>query len=90
MTPEPASDAALDELEQVDFFLAQALLDEALSMLDRAADALPATTARARKMSEVDAHTSEPDATGVDASPGALPRDPTGPRRRPTGGPPPA
>jgi len=89
VTPEPASDDGLDdELSEVDFFVEQSLLEDARATLAELAERFPNHPRVLAKMREIDSHTS-PDATGVDASPGALPRDPTGPVQT-EGGPPPA
>jgi pilus assembly protein FimV len=82
------SDAALDdELSEVDFFVEQALLEDARATLADLAERFPNHPRVLAKMREIDAHTS-PDATGVDVSPGALPRDPTGPVHAEAGPPP--
>jgi tetratricopeptide (TPR) repeat protein len=66
----------------VDFFVEQSLLEDARATLADLAERFPnhpRVLAKMRELSRgIDAHTL-PDATGVDASPGALPRDPTGP-----------
>jgi tetratricopeptide (TPR) repeat protein len=81
--PVVGSDSGLDdELSEVDFFVEQSLLEEARATLADLAERFPnhpRVLAKMREISrEIDGHT-EADATGVDASPGALPRDPTGP-----------
>jgi tetratricopeptide (TPR) repeat protein len=79
VAPAGEVDAALDdELSEVDFFVEQSLLEDARATLKDLAERFPNHPRVLAKMREIDAHT-QPDATGVDASPGALPRDPTGP-----------
>jgi tetratricopeptide (TPR) repeat protein len=82
--PDPALD---DELSEVDFFVEQSMLEDARATLADLAERFPNHPRVLAKMREIDAHT-HPDATGVDASPGALPRDPTGPVHAEAGPPP--
>ena len=67
-----------DELEQVDFFVEQSLLEEARQTLTELAARFPNHPLLLAKMREVDGRP-DADPTGLDASPGALPRDETDP-----------
>jgi tetratricopeptide (TPR) repeat protein len=83
-----AADAGLDdELSEVDFFVEQSLLEDARATLADLAERFPNHPRVLAKMREIDMQT-QADATGVDASPGALPRDPTGPVHAESGPPP--
>ena len=62
------------ELAQVDFFVEQSLLEEARLTLAELAPRFPNHPLLLAKMREVDGH-ADADPTGLDASPGALPRD---------------
>ncbi len=78
VTPPPRAAAVPDdllaELEQVDFFVEQALLDEARLSLSELAARFPNHPLVLAKMREIDGRL-EADPTGLDLSPGALPRD---------------
>jgi tetratricopeptide (TPR) repeat protein len=77
------------ELGEVDFFIGQSLLDEARQTLSELAARFPNHPLLLAKMREVDGR-AESEPTGLDASPGALPRDSTDPPERRESGPSPA
>ncbi|HSZ82382.1 MAG TPA: tetratricopeptide repeat protein [Polyangia bacterium] len=95
VTPPPRATAAvvpddlLAELEQIDFFVEQSLLDEARQSLTELATRFPNHPLVLAKMREIDAHL-EADPTGLDLSPGALPRDEAASAARGDSGPTPA
>ncbi len=80
VTPPPRAaapvvpDDLVAELEQVDFFVEQSLLDEARQSLSELATRFPNHPLVLAKMREIDGHL-EADPTGLELSPGALPRD---------------
>jgi tetratricopeptide (TPR) repeat protein len=84
-----AADELEAELGEVDFFIEQSLLDEARQTLADLAARFPNHPLLLAKMREVDGRT-ESEPTGLDASPGALPRDSTDPPERRESGPSPA
>jgi pilus assembly protein FimV len=75
-----APDELLAELEQADFFAAQALFDEARETLTDLAARFPNHPLLIAKMRELEGR-GESDPTGLDDSPGALPRDDAAARR---------
>ncbi|HEV3032124.1 MAG TPA: tetratricopeptide repeat protein [Polyangia bacterium] len=75
-----APDELLAELEQADFFAAQALFDEARETLTDLAARFPNHPLLIAKMRELESR-GESDPTGLDDSPGALPRDDAAARR---------
>jgi len=75
-----AADELLAELEQADFFAAQALFDEARETLTDLAARFPNHPLLIAKMRELEGR-GESDPTGIDDSPGALPRDDAAGRR---------
>jgi tetratricopeptide (TPR) repeat protein len=87
VTPPPRAaavvvpDDLVAELEQVDFFVEQSLLDEAREALSELATRFPNHALVLAKMREIDGHL-EADPTGLDLSPGALPRDEATPAAR--------
>jgi tetratricopeptide (TPR) repeat protein len=84
-----AADELEAELGEVDFFIGQSLLDEARQTLSELAARFPNHPLLLAKMREVDGR-AESEPTGLDASPGALPRDSTDPPERRESGPSPA
>jgi tetratricopeptide (TPR) repeat protein len=84
-----AADELQAELGEVDFFIEQSLLDEARQTLTELAVRFPNHPLLLAKMREVDGR-AESEPTGLDASPGALPRDSTDPPERRESGPSPA
>jgi tetratricopeptide (TPR) repeat protein len=77
------------ELGEVDFFIEQSLLDDARATLAELAQRFPNHPLVLAKMREIDGR-AEAEATGLDTSPGALPRDEAASAPRPDSGPPPA
>lgn len=75
-----ATDELLAELEQADFFATQSLFDEARETLTELATRFPNHPLLIAKMRELEGH-GESDPTGLDDSPGALPRDDAAARR---------
>jgi tetratricopeptide (TPR) repeat protein len=88
LAPEADAEVAA-ELGEVDFFVEQSLLDEARATLAELASRFPNHPLVLAKMREVDGRP-EADPTGLDDSPGALPRDEAAPTNRPDSGPRPA
>jgi tetratricopeptide (TPR) repeat protein len=76
-----APEELVDELEQVDFFVEQSLLEEARQTLAELAARFPNHPLLLAKMRELDGR-AEDDPTGIDDSPGALPRDEGTPEAR--------
>ena len=73
------------ELEQIDFFVEQSLLEEAREALVELATRFPNHPLLLAKMRSLDGR-AEADPTGLDDSPGALPRDEASPPPRPDNG----
>jgi tetratricopeptide (TPR) repeat protein len=69
------------ELEQVDFFVEQSMLEEARQMLVELASRFPNHPMLLAKMRQLDGR-AEADPTGIDDSPGALPREEGTPEAR--------
>jgi tetratricopeptide (TPR) repeat protein len=65
----PTDDDVMAELEQVDFFLEQAMLDEAQSMLEDLQARYPGNEAIARKMVEVELLSGSPPPTQMQSNP---------------------
>jgi tetratricopeptide (TPR) repeat protein len=86
--PSSGDDAELDaELSEIDFFIEQSLVDEARASLGELAARFPNHPRVLAKMRALDGRVEE-DPTGLDASPGALPRDESAPTPSDAGPPP--